>query len=104
MGTLTGAPKIQATKTIRKAEGKRRGSYGGAVGYINGDGDMDTCIVIRSAFCRDGKAYIQAGAGVVYDSIPKSECDETKNKARAVIEAIQLANTMEKNESEVNYA
>jgi anthranilate synthase component 1 len=104
MGTLTGAPKIQATKTIRKAEGKRRGSYGGAVGYINGDGDMDTCIVIRSAFCRNGKAYIQAGAGVVYDSIPKSECDETKNKARAVIEAIQLANTMEKKQSEVTHA
>jgi anthranilate synthase component 1 len=101
MGTLTGAPKIKATETIRQTEGKRRGSYGGAVGYINANGDMDTCIVIRSAFCRDGMAYIQAGAGVVYDSDPKSECDETKSKAKAVIQAIQLANPTQSNQQEI---
>ncbi|MDH5630358.1 MAG: anthranilate synthase component 1, partial [Gammaproteobacteria bacterium] len=80
MGTLTGAPKIRATELIREMEGKRRGSYGGAVGYINSLGDMDTCIVIRSAFCQNGKAHVQAGAGIVYDSDPQSEAQETSNK------------------------
>jgi anthranilate synthase component I len=92
MGTLTGAPKIKASEIIRHTEKKRRGSYGGAVGYINSNGDMDSCIVIRSAFCKNHKAYIQAGAGIVYDSIPQSEAEETRNKANAVILAIQLAN------------
>ena len=92
MGTLTGAPKIKATSLIRETEKTRRGSYGGAVGYINTQGDMDTCIVIRSAFCKNSQAYIQAGAGVVYDSVPKSEADETTNKAKAVINAILQAN------------
>lgn len=92
MGTLTGAPKIKATELIRKVEGKRRGSYGGAVGYLNGKGDMDTCIVIRSAFYRDGIAHIQAGAGIVYDSNPVMEAEETYNKAKAVINAIVYAN------------
>ncbi len=92
MGTLTGAPKIKATELIRKVEGQRRGSYGGAVGYLNGNGDMDTCIVIRSAFYKDGTAYIQAGAGVVYDSVPELEATETESKAAAVINAIQTAN------------
>jgi len=92
MGTLTGAPKIKATELIRKVEKKRRGSYGGAVGYINTLGDMDTCIVIRSAFCKNGKAHIQAGAGIVFDSQPKLEAEETKAKANAVIFAIQQAN------------
>lgn len=92
MGTLTGAPKIKATELIRNTEKKRRGSYGGAVGYINSKGDMDTCIVIRSAFCQDGKAKIQAGAGIVYDSNPIAEADETRSKANAVIRAIKIAN------------
>jgi len=92
MGTLTGAPKIKATSLIRATEKKRRGSYGGAVGYINTQGDMDTCIVIRSAFCKNQIAHIQAGAGVVFDSDPKSEADETTNKAKAVINAILQAN------------
>lgn len=91
MGTLTGAPKIRATELIREVERKRRGSYGGAIGYINGDGDMDTCIVIRSAFVKNNTAYVQAGAGIVYDSIPQSEADETRNKAAAVLNAIALA-------------
>ncbi|WP_409420387.1 anthranilate synthase component 1 [Pseudaeromonas sp. ZJS20] len=90
MGTLTGAPKIRASELIREVEGKRRGSYGGAVGYLNGQGDMDTCIVIRSAFVKDGRAYVQAGAGVVFDSKPQAEADETRNKAAAVLNAIAL--------------
>ena len=88
MGTLSGAPKVKATELIRQVEGKRRGSYGGAVGYVTGNGDMDTCIVIRSAFVKNGVAQVQAGAGVVYDSNPQSEADETRQKAQAVISAI----------------
>jgi anthranilate synthase component 1 len=88
MGTLVGAPKVSAATLIRQVEKQRRGSYGGAVGYINSQGDMDTCIVIRSAFVKNDVAYIQAGAGVVFDSDPQSEADETRGKAQAVIGAI----------------
>nr|WP_256384207.1 anthranilate synthase component 1 [Photobacterium toruni] len=91
MGTLTGAPKIRAMQLIREVEQRRRGSYGGAVGYITGHGDMDTCIVIRSAYVENDIASVQAGAGVVYDSIPQAETDETKSKAQAVINAIRHA-------------
>jgi len=94
MGTLSGAPKIKATSLIREVEGKRRGSYGGAVGYLTGDGEMDTCIVIRSAFVKDNIAHVQAGAGVVYDSIPQSETDETRQKAQAVISAVIASNNV----------
>lgn len=93
MGTLTGAPKIRAMQLIRDVEKRRRGSYGGAVGYITGHGDMDTCIVIRSAYVEDGIASVQAGAGVVYDSVPQAEADETRGKAQAVISAIRKAHT-----------
>ncbi|RUO58632.1 anthranilate synthase component I [Pseudidiomarina insulisalsae] len=89
MGTLVGAPKVSAARLIRQYEQQRRGSYGGAVGYLNGRGDMDTCIVIRSAYVRDGMAYVQAGAGVVADSQPAAEIAETENKARAVLAAIE---------------
>jgi len=92
MGTLSGAPKVKATSLIREVEGKRRGSYGGAVGYLTGTGEMDTCIVIRSAFVKDNIAQVQAGAGVVYDSDPISEANETRQKAQAVISAIICAN------------
>lgn len=92
MGTLVGAPKVSAATLIRQVEKRRRGSYGGAVGYLNSRGDLDTCIVIRSAFVKNQRAYIQAGAGVVFDSVPQAEADETRNKAQAVIRAIQLAN------------
>ena len=95
MGTLSGAPKVKATELIRQVEGKRRGSYGGAVGYITGTGEMDTCIVIRSAFVKDGIAQIQAGAGVVFDSNPQSEANETRQKAQAVINAIITAAKMQ---------
>lgn len=93
MGTLVGAPKVSAASLIRQTEQKRRGSYGGAVGYLTGSGDMDTCIVIRSAFVRNNTAYVQAGAGVVYDSDPQAEADETRSKAQAVITAILSAHT-----------
>ncbi|WP_115685593.1 anthranilate synthase component 1 [Corynebacterium senegalense] len=91
MGTLTGAPKLRATELIRELEGARRGSYGGAVGYLTGDGDMDNCIVIRSAYVVDGVAAVQAGAGVVRDSNPQAEADETLHKAYAVLGAIAAA-------------
>jgi anthranilate synthase component 1 len=91
MGTLVGAPKVSAASLIRDVEKQRRGSYGGAVGYLNSQGDMDTCIVIRSAFVKNQQAYIQAGAGVVFDSDPQAEADETRAKAQAVISAILSA-------------
>ncbi|MBW0298550.1 anthranilate synthase component I [Shewanella xiamenensis] len=90
MGTLVGAPKVRASQLVRQAEKTRRGSYGGAVGYLNALGDMNTCIVIRSAFVKNGVAHIQAGAGVVFDSDPQSEADETRQKAQAVISAIKM--------------
>ncbi|MDO5032222.1 anthranilate synthase component 1 [Corynebacterium sp.] len=91
MGTLTGAPKLRATELLRETEGTRRGSYGGAVGYLKGDGSMDNCIVIRSAYVAGGKAIVQAGAGVVRDSVPQAEADETVHKAYAVLSAIAQA-------------
>ncbi len=91
MGTLTGAPKIKATELIRLTEKTRRGSYGGAIGFLTGNGDMDTCIVIRSAFVKNGIAYVQAGCGVVYDSNPLDEANETRNKAAAVLNAIAIS-------------
>lgn len=91
MGTLTGAPKLRAAELIRQYEGTRRGSYGGAVGYLRGDSELDTCIVIRSAFARGGKAIVQAGAGVVSDSVPQREADETAHKASNVLRAIAAA-------------
>ncbi|MXP48815.1 anthranilate synthase component 1 [Pantoea sp. Eser] len=91
MGTLSGAPKVRAMQRIAGAEGTRRGSYGGAVGYFTANGDLDTCIVIRSAYVEDGVATVQAGAGVVLDSNPQAEADESRNKARAVLRAIATA-------------
>ena len=91
MGTLTGAPKLRAAELIRQAEGVRRGSYGGSVGYIRGDGELDTCIVIRSGFVSAGTALVQAGAGVVAASSPAAEAAETVHKARAVLDAVAAA-------------
>ena len=91
MGTLTGAPKLRAAELIRQAEGVRRGSYGGSVGYVRGDGELDTCIVIRSGFVSAGTALVQAGAGVVAASSPAAEAAETVHKARAVLEAVAAA-------------
>ncbi len=95
MGTLTGAPKVRAMQLIAEYEKERRGAYGGAVGYFNGKGDFDTCIVIRSAYVENQIATVQAGGGVVLDSSPQGEADETRNKARAVIRAIAEAHQAE---------
>ncbi len=88
MGTLTGAPKIRAAQLLRQLERDKRGPYGGAVGYVTNQGDMDTAIVIRSAFVKDGTAYVRAGAGIVFDSNPKEETLETRRKAIAVIKSL----------------
>lgn len=95
MGTLTGAPKVRAMQLISESEKTKRGSYGGAIGYLTANGDLDTCIVIRSAYVENGIATVQAGGGVVLDSNPQSESDETRNKARAVIRAIAKAHNVE---------
>lgn len=91
MGTLTGAPKIEAMKIIRKLEKNKRGYYGGAVMYLTVDGQFDSCITIRSLQVKDDTAYIRAGAGIVHDSIPASEFDETQHKANSCIKAIRMA-------------
>jgi anthranilate synthase component 1 len=91
MGTLTGAPKIKAMQLLRHYEGGRRGHYGGAIGYLRGDGSFDTAIVIRAALVQKGVAHIRAGAGVVHDSVPLLEADETRRKAEAVLRAIVLS-------------
>lgn len=87
-GTLTGAPKIRAMEIINELEPVKRGIYGGAVGYIAWNGNMDTAIAIRTAVIKQGNLHIQAGAGIVYDSIPDNEWAETMNKARAMFRAV----------------
>jgi len=94
-GTVSGAPKVRAMQLLSKLEPERRGIYSGAVGYFDLRGGMDGAIAIRSALIADGKAYANAGAGVVYDSEPESEYEETKNKARGVLQAILLAGKMQ---------
>lgn len=90
-GTLSGAPKVRAMEIIDELENRKRGLYGGTVGYIGFDGNIDTCIAIRTVLFRHGKAYVQAGAGIVADSVPENEFTETENKALAVINAIKEA-------------
>jgi anthranilate synthase component 1 len=90
-GTLTGAPKIRAMQLIAAAEGERRGLYGGAVGYLGYDGNLDTAITIRSAVLKDGMAHVHTGAGIVARSVPESEFEETEHKAAALRRAIELA-------------
>lgn len=90
-GTLSGAPKVRAMEIIDELENKKRGLYGGTVGYLAFDGNIDTCIAIRTVLFKDGKCYVQAGAGIVADSEPEKEYEETKNKALAVINAIKEA-------------
>lgn len=91
MGTLCGAPKLRASQLLRELEGSRRGLYGGAVGYLTCDGEMDSAMVIRSALVAGGVAYVRAGAGVVADSVPQAEADETRRKAEAVLRALAAA-------------
>jgi anthranilate synthase component 1 len=90
-GTLSGAPKVRAMQLIAAAEGERRGLYGGAVGYLGYDGNLDTAITIRSAVLKAGQAHIHTGAGIVAGSVPESEFDETEHKAAALRRAIELA-------------
>ncbi len=90
-GTLSGAPKVRALEIIDELEPVKRGLYSGAVGYIAWNGNMDTCIAIRTAVIKDGILHIQAGAGIVADSVPSNEWEETMNKARAMMRAVALA-------------
>jgi anthranilate synthase component I len=90
-GTLSGAPKVRAMQLIAAAEGERRGLYGGAVGYLGYDGNLDTAITIRSAVLREGQAHIHTGAGIVAASVPEKEFEETEHKAAALRRAIELA-------------
>ena len=93
-GTLSGAPKPRAMQIIEELEPTRRGLYGGCVGYLDFAGDSDTAIAIRTALIRDGRAYVQAGAGVVADSVPENEDAECRNKAAAVLRAVATASTL----------
>ena len=90
-GTLSGAPKIRACQLINDLENNKRGIYGGAIGYLDFTGNLDTCIAIRLAYKKNGKVFVRSGAGIVADSVPESEHQECLNKAAAVVKAIRLA-------------
>ena len=90
-GTLSGAPKVRAMEIIDELEDHKRGLYGGTVGYFGWSGDMNTCIAIRTILYRGGKAYVQAGAGIVADSDPEKEFEETTHKAGAMLAALKEA-------------
>ena len=93
-GTVSGAPKIRAMQLISQFEGTQRGSYAGALGYFSYDGNLDSCITLRTALLKDGRVHVQAGAGLVADSVPAAEYQETINKASALFRAITLAENM----------
>src|SRR5438874_7672861 len=93
-GTVSGAPKIRAMQIISELENTRRGCYAGAIGYFGFEGNFDSCIALRCAVLKNGKAYFQAGAGIVADSHPKREYEETVNKARAMMKAVAMASQM----------
>jgi len=90
-GTVSGAPKVRAMQLISDLEKRKRGCYAGAVGYFGFDGNLDSCIALRSVVLKNGRAYIQAGAGIVADSVPVAEYDETENKAAAMMQALSMA-------------
>ena len=90
-GTVSGAPKIRAMEVIDELENSRRGIYGGIICGIDGQGNLDSCIAIRTALIKNGIASVRAGAGVVFDSEPQAEADETRHKAKAILEGILLA-------------
>ena len=90
-GTVSGAPKVRAMEIIDSFEVNKRGIYGGCVGYFGANGEMDTCIVLRTAIVKDGKMFVQAGAGVVADSVPESEHQECITKAKALFRAAEEA-------------
>ncbi|KKL22652.1 hypothetical protein LCGC14_2433300 [marine sediment metagenome] len=91
VGTVSGAPKVRAMEIIDEFEPTRRGPYAGAVGYVDFGGNMDTCIALRTMVISGGKVYVQVGAGIVADSVPANEYEETLNKARALLRAIEVA-------------
>ena len=90
-GTLSGAPKIRACQLIGELENNKRGIYGGAIGYIDFTGNMDTCIAIRIAYKKNGKVFVRSGAGIVADSVPEKEYEECLNKAKSSLKALELA-------------
>ncbi|MBQ9320781.1 MAG: anthranilate synthase component I family protein, partial [Eubacterium sp.] len=90
-GTLSGAPKIRACQLIAQLENDKRGIYGGAIGYIDFTGNMDTCIAIRIVYKKNGRVFVRSGAGIVADSVPEKEYEECLNKARASLTALELA-------------
>jgi anthranilate synthase component 1 len=94
-GTLTGAPKVRAMEIIEEVEPVRRGIYGGSVLYADFAGNLDSCIAIRTMLMKGKKAYVQAGAGIVADSVPESEYQECLNKAQALVRAVELARSGE---------
>ena len=92
-GTVSGAPKIRAMEIINELEPLKRGIYSGAIGYLSWTGDLDTALSIRTAIIKDNSIHVQAGAGIVYDSVPETEWEETMNKAMALLKASEKANT-----------
>ena len=90
-GTLSGAPKIKACQLINDLENNKRGIYGGAIGYLDFTGNLDTCIAIRIAYKKNGKVFVRSGAGIVADSVPEKEYQECLNKAAAVVKALNMA-------------
>ena len=99
-GTLSGAPKIRACQLINELENNKRGIYGGAIGYIDFTGNLDTCIAIRIAYTKNGKVFVRSGAGIVADSVPETEFQECLNKAGAVADALKTAAELTKKEGE----
>jgi len=90
-GTVSGAPKVRAMEIIDELETERRSLYGGCIGYIGANGQLDTCIALRTGIIKDGVLYVQAGGGVVADSDPEAEYQESRNKARALLRAAEEA-------------
>ena len=90
-GTLSGAPKLRACEIIHALENCKRGIYGGAIGYIDFTGNMDTCIAIRIAYKKNGSVFVRSGAGIVADSVPEKEFEECLNKAKSSLRALELA-------------
>ena len=93
-GTLSGAPKIRACQLINDLENNKRGIYGGAIGYLDFTGNLDTCIAIRIAYKKNGKVFVRSGAGIVADSVPESEYQECINKAAAVVKALEAGGSL----------
>ena len=94
-GTLSGAPKIRACQLIGELENNKRGIYGGAIGYLDFTGNLDTCIAIRIAYKKNGTVFVRSGAGIVADSVPEKEYQECINKAQAVVNALKRAGEVE---------